>query len=188
MATRSQSILLRILPFLLITVTSGCGEPPKPAAPAKPTSPSAVREPARNPYAPLDHAQPKLPTVKLWLGALELETEVAARPVEVMTGMMFREKMADTEGMIFLLDAPRRAAFYMKNTKVPLSCAYIDITGKILEIHDLHPLNETPVESNSDQISFVLEVPQGWFKRHNIAVGTLIRTERGSLRETFYQR
>lgn len=187
MKTHLRPMLARILPILLITVTSGCSEPsPAPAKPSKAASaPAAPASQALN--GPLDHAQPKLPTVKLWMGPLELEAEVASRPVEIMTGMMFREKMEETEGMIFVLPgAPRKASFYMRNTKVPLSCAYIDMSGRILEIHDLKPLDETPVESTAEAISFVLEVPQGWFTRHKIEVGTLIRSDRGSLRETFY--
>lgn len=191
MKTHLRSLVIRILPILLITVTSGCSEPStsssKPSKPTGSAAKPAVAAPAQPLNGPLDHAQPKLPTVKLWMGPLELEAEVAARPVEIMTGMMFREKMEDTEGMLFVLPgSPRRASFYMKNTKVPLSCAYIDMSGQILEIHDLKPLDETPVESTAEAISFVLEVPQGWFARHKIEVGTLIRTDRGTLRETFY--
>jgi uncharacterized membrane protein (UPF0127 family) len=194
MNTRLRYSLARILPILLITVTSGCSEPSSPA-PTKSTPPPAPTTTAPAPpvpqalNGPLDHAQPKLPTVKLWLGPIELEAEVASRPVEIMTGMMFREKMEDTEGMIFVLPgAPRKASFYMKNTKVPLSCAYIDMSGRILEIHDLKPFDESPVESTAEAISFVLEVPQGWFTRNKIEVGTLIRSDRGSLRETFYRK
>ncbi|MBL9170681.1 MAG: DUF192 domain-containing protein [Verrucomicrobiales bacterium] len=188
MNTRLRCSLARILPILLITVTSGCSEPSSPApTKPKPTTTSPATPAPQTLNGPLNHAQPKLPTVKLWLGPIELETEVASRPVEIMTGMMFREKMEDTEGMIFVLPGtPRKASFYMKNTKVPLSCAYIDMSGRILEIHDLKPFDETPVESTADAISFVLEVPQGWFTRHKIEVGTLIRSDRGSLRETFY--
>ena len=134
----------------------------------------------------VDHAQPKLRTVKLWLGSVELESEVAAREVEILTGMMFRETMGEMEGMIFILPGPpRKASFYMRNTKVKLSCAYINQEGKILEVHDLTPLDETPVESMTDEVKYVLEVPQGWFQRHKIEVGALIRSEKGTLRETF---
>jgi len=50
----------------------------------------------------------------------------------------------------------------------------------------MKPLDETPIESNSENVQYVLETPQGWFKRNNIGVGTLIRSERGSLQETFF--
>ncbi|MBN2505604.1 MAG: DUF192 domain-containing protein [Verrucomicrobia bacterium] len=134
----------------------------------------------------MNHAQPKLPTLKLWLDGAELEVELATTPRQIATGMMFRKNLAETEGMLFVFAIPHRTAFYMRNTTLPLSCAYIDPGGVIRELHDLQPLNETPVEAASDQIQFVLEVRQGWFQRHRVAVGTLVRTQRGALAETFF--
>ena len=135
-----------------------------------------------------DKPLPKLPTVKLWLGKHELAAEIAASPRELATGMMHRETIGEDEGMLFILPVPQRASFYMRNTKVHLSCAYIDAEGTILEIHDLQPHDEEPVFAKSNNILFVLEVKQGWFERHSIAIGTVIRTEYGSLRETFFKR
>src|SRR5687767_7081008 len=105
----------------------------------------------------LNHAQPKLRTMKLWLGPKELTAELAISRVEIETGMMFREKMEEHEGMLFIFGQPHRTSFYMKNTFVPLSCAYVDSEGVILEIHDLKPLDETPVEAGSDLVQYVLE-------------------------------
>jgi uncharacterized protein len=140
-----------------------------------------------NPPAPyLDHAQPKLTTMKLWIGAQELTAELALTYTQVSTGMMHRKEMGTNEGMLFVFGRPHRASFYMRNTLIPLSAAYIDGEGTILEIHDLKPLDETPIEANSDKIQYVLETRQGWFKHNNVAVGTVIRTERGSLQETFF--
>jgi len=135
----------------------------------------------------LDHAQPRLPTMKLWIGAQEMVSEVARRQVELNTGMMHRKEMGTNDGMLFVMPYPHRASFYMRNTLVPLSAAYIDPEGVIVEIHDLKPLDETPVEATSSNIQYVLETPQGWFKRNNIGPGTLIRTERGSFQETFWK-
>ncbi len=129
----------------------------------------------------LDHAQPKLPTVKLWLGAEELTAEVAKTSTQIYTGMMYREKMGENEAMIFVFPEAAQRSFYMRNTLLPLSCAYIDPEGTIIEIHDLQPKDETPVNSKSGRIQFVLETRQGWFKRHRISPGTVIRTERGPL-------
>lgn len=161
----------------------GCSEAPTaPAAPPAKPPPAAT---ASRYVQPLDHAQPKLRTVMLQIEGVTLETEVCLKPVEILTGMMYREKMEDNEGMIFVLPgAPRRAAFYMRNTKVPLSCAYIDAAGRILEIHDLRPFDETSVESATEQICYVLEVPQGWFQRKKLTVGAFIRTSTGSLAES----
>lgn len=132
------------------------------------------------------HAQPKLPTVRLWLGDQELVAEIARRPVEIATGMMFRTRMPENTGMLFVFPDAQPRSFYMRNCVVPLSAAYIAPDGTILEIVDLQPGDERGVLSRADNIQFVLEVPQGWFGRHGIGPGTLIRTERGSLLETFF--
>ena len=126
--------------------------------------------------------------MKLWLGPKEITAELAVSETEVATGMMFRDKMDENEGMLFIFGRPNRISFYMKNTYVPLSCAYIDSEGAILEIHDLKPLDENPVYAKSDQVQYVLEVKQGWFERNGVGVGAIVRTEHGSLPETFFRR
>lgn len=132
------------------------------------------------------HAQPRLKTMKLWIGTEELVTELAISPEQLMTGMMFRTNMAENEAMLFAMPVTRTAAFWMKNTPLPLSVAYIDPEGIIQEIHDLHPYDTNSVVSQTENIRFVLETPQGWFERHKIASGAAVRTEKGSLMETFF--
>ena len=132
-----------------------------------------------------DRALPKLPTLKLWVGKQVIEAEMAVTSRELATGMMYRTNIAENEGMLFRLPFPQTASFYMKNTVVPLSCAYIDAEGTILEIHDLQPRNEQPVPSATSNIQYVLETAQGWFERNNIGIGTVIRTDYGSLAEVF---
>ncbi len=134
----------------------------------------------------LDHAQPRLQTLKLWLGDQELVTELALKDTERNTGMMFRTNMLENEAMLFVFPQSQPVAFYMRNTQVRLSAAYIDPQGVIREIHDLHPFVETPVPSEAQDIQYVLETTQGWFTRHRIGVGTRLRTPRGSLAETFF--
>lgn len=129
--------------------------------------------------------QPRLPTIKLWLGSEELVTEQALREEERRAGMMFRKSMPENEAMLFVFPYPAQVSFWMRNTYVPLSCAFIDSDGIIREIRDMKPLDETPIASKSDRIVYVLETNQGWFERHNITVGTAVRTEKGSLRETY---
>lgn len=131
--------------------------------------------------------QPRLPTIKLLLGSKEMTAEIARTPRQIQTGMMWRTEMGGNEGMIFVFNAPHRASFWMKDTLVPLSCAYIAPDGTILEIHDMKPLDETPIRAGTDRVQFVLETPQGWFERNQIKAGTLIATELGSLKETFFQ-
>jgi len=132
--------------------------------------------------------QHKLPTLKLWLGAHELVTEIASTPREHEIGMMWRTNMAEMEGMIFIFDEPGRRSFWMRNTLVPLDIAYVAADGTLLEVHAAQPRNETPLPSESDRIQFVLEMRQGWFQRNNVKPGMQIRTERGSLQETFFRR
>ena len=150
---------------------------------AQGTSETPVRNLESPPY--LTNAQPRLQTMKLYLGAEELKTELALKPIEIYTGMMWRTNMPESEAMLFVFSAPEQRSFYMRNTYVPLSLAYIDPEGAILEIHDLQPRNETSVPSKSSNVQFVLEVPQGWFKRHNIAPGTVVRSQHGELKRTF---
>lgn len=139
-------------------------------------------------FAEPTEAQPKLTTVKLWIGPEQMDAEMCVTPIETITGMMFRKSMGSNDGMIFDLDRPQRASFWMKNCFIPLSVAYIDPEGVIQEIHPLQPQDTNVVLSASNNILFALETPQGWFEKHNIKPGTLIRTEKGSLMETFEQR
>ena len=130
-------------------------------------------------------AQPKLQTVKLWLGAAEIEAELALTDQQRRTGMMFRKEMGENEGMLFVFPVAHQTGFWMKNTFVPLSAAYVDPAGVIVEIHDLQPQDTNNVPSVSNNIVYVLETPQGWFKRHNVETNTLVMTEHGTLSSVF---
>jgi len=123
--------------------------------------------------------------VKVWLGTQELNTEVALTLTQISTGMMFRTNLLENEAMLFVFAEPRPREFYMKNCLVPLSAAYMDSEGTILEIVPLMPGVEMPVSSKSEKVQFVLETRQGWFERNKVPVGSVIRTEHGSLRESF---
>jgi uncharacterized membrane protein (UPF0127 family) len=135
------------------------------------------------------YAQPKLRTMKMYLGAETLDAELALSPREQQTGMMFRTNVTDESAMLFVLSQAIRApnGFWMTNCPVSLSAAYIGPDGVIEEIHHLEKNDNAPVVATNDNIVFVLEVNDGWFARHNINPGTVIRTEKGSLRETFWR-
>lgn len=178
--------------FMLVLTAAllvGCGN----SASSKPTASGGSTQTAAQPeidpkYGHLTHAQPKLPTVKVWVGPEEMVAEIARQQLQIATGMMYRTNMAENEAMIFVFPYPDRKSFYMRHCTIPLSAAYIQPDGTIAEIVDLQPGEETPVESHSTNLQYVLEVPQGWFQRHNIHPGVLIRTEHGSLQETFFRR
>jgi len=167
--------------LILAASFAGCGKnsaPPAVAAP--PTSPS-------QPFVPTK-AQPQLQTIRLWLGPEELVTELALTSEQEQTGMMFRTNMPENTGMLFVFPRPVQASFWMKNCTLPLSAAYIDPMGNILEIHDLQPQDTNAVVAATDNVQYVLEVNQGWFLRHHIATGTFVRSQYGGLPETFTRR
>jgi hypothetical protein len=157
---------------------AGCQKPPAPAAATG--SVISISDPTE--------AQPKLPTVKLYLGAEIMDAEMCVTPRETQTGMMFRKSMGTNDGMIFSLGYPQRAGFWMKNCYVPLSVAYIDPDGVIEEIHPLQVQDTNTVISSATNIRFALETPQGWFDLHHVTTGMVVRTEKGSLLQTFGQR
>jgi uncharacterized membrane protein (UPF0127 family) len=166
--------------LLAVTLLTACGNSTNNAPAPKPET-----DPVRG---HLLHAQPKLPTVKVWLGSEEMIAEIARTPVQIATGMMFRTNMAESEAMLFVFTGPAPKNFYMRNCTVPLSAAYIEPDGTIAEIVDLQPGDERGVQSRTSNLQFVLEVPQGWFQRHNVSTGAVLRTERGSLLQTFFRR
>src|SRR3954469_4945324 len=154
----------RLFALLAIAFIFGCSKSGGGGQSAVATNaPAAVT----NPGEPTQ-AQAKLPTVKLWLGPEEINSEVAVSPRQLGTGMMFRTNVSESDSMIFILPSNQRASFWMKNCPTALSVAYIDPDGVILEIHDLEPFNTNSVVAASDNIRFALEVPQGWFNRHHI--------------------
>jgi uncharacterized membrane protein (UPF0127 family) len=124
--------------------------------------------------------------MKLWLGAEEMVAELALTGEQTQTGMMFRTNMAENAGMLFVFPEPFRAKFWMKNCPLPLSAAYIDPDGVILEIRDLQPQNTNSVVAASERVQYVLETNQGWFERHKVTAGMVVRTERGTLVDTFF--
>jgi uncharacterized membrane protein (UPF0127 family) len=146
--------------------------------------PSTATTPVAGPALPTS-AQPRLPTMKLYLGAQEMIAEVARTEQQQECGMMFRTSMGSNEGMIFLLPQAMRASFWMKNCPLPLSAAYIDSDGTIEEIHALQPQDTNAVMASANNIHYVLEAPQGWFQKNGVTAGAVIRTEKGSLAETF---
>ena len=120
-------------------------------------------------------AQLALPAITISVGGKTVTAEVADEPQERVTGLMFRKNLASDSGMLFVMPEPEHAAFWMKNTTLPLSVAYINESGLILEIHDLRPLDEKPVPSAFSNIAYALEMEQGWFARNGILAGDRIK-------------
>jgi uncharacterized protein len=99
-----------------------------------------------------------------------LSIEVADTPAEQAKGLMGRTELAKDSGMLFDFSGDTSTAFYMKDTSIPLSIAFIDSGGKVLAIKDMKPLDLTPVESPS-VYRYAIETNQGWFTQHGIKPG-----------------
>lgn len=99
-----------------------------------------------------------------------LTVELAKTEKQREQGFMFREKIPEDTGMLFVFDRDERLAFWMKNTPTPLSIAYISSSGKIRAIFDMEPFNEKTVVSPFS-VRYALEVPKGWFEKVGIKVG-----------------
>ena len=172
-----------ILVVLMAWAGAGCGERPAGLGAGTQAAPATVPAPGSP-----TKAQPRLRTMKLYVGPTSITAELALTQDQIQTGMMFRTNIVEEEGMLFVFAAPHRAAFWMKNVVVPLSCAYLDRTGTVLEIHDMAPGEEKPITAASDRVQFVLETARGWFERHGIQPGMPVTTEEGTLVQTFGRR
>lgn len=112
----------------------------------------------------------ELPVVTLRSGTIEIAAEVARTPEEQQKGLMFREALPDGRGMIFVYDSDRRMAFWMKDTLIPLSIAFLAADGTIREIRDMRAGSLEVIESERSA-RHALEVPLGWFDRVGLGVG-----------------
>ncbi len=118
-------------------------------------------------------AQQKFQVISLTAGMHKIQAEVAATESERQQGLMFREKMGQNEGMVFVFGAPASVCMWMKNTILPLSVAFIDQDGKIVNIENMKPHT---LESHcaTRPARYALEMNEGWFKQKNIKPGSVI--------------
>ncbi|MDR3337235.1 MAG: DUF192 domain-containing protein [Treponema sp.] len=103
-------------------------------------------------------------------GNVTIMAEIAGSAPERAQGLMYRKSLADGKGMIFVFERDETLSFWMKNTLIPLSIAFISHQGKILEIRDMKPGDLNTLRS-SRSARYALEVPQGWFERAGIKAG-----------------
>jgi uncharacterized membrane protein (UPF0127 family) len=115
-------------------------------------------------------AQPRLDTVTLQAGMHNIRAEVARTPLQTQTGMMFRREMASHEGMLFVFDGLSRRCFWMKNTLLPLSIAFIADDGRITNLADMQPQSQAS-HCSSEPVRYALEMNQGWFDKRGIKPG-----------------
>jgi len=114
--------------------------------------------------------QPRLPTTSIGAGMHIIKAELAVSAEQQMTGMMFRREIGTNEGMLFVNDQPGQRCFWMKNTLLPLSIAFIADDGTIVNIAEMAAQTEDS-HCSAKPVRFALEMAQGWFKKHGIAAG-----------------
>ncbi len=114
-----------------------------------------------------------LPVVELSIKKSKLKAEVAADNTTRSTGLMNRFSLKPDHGMIFIFAQSEPLGFWMKNTFIPLSIAYIDSKGVIVNIVDMKPHDETAHPSGAPAL-FALEMKQGWFKERGIVAGDTV--------------
>jgi uncharacterized membrane protein (UPF0127 family) len=119
------------------------------------------------------HAQQKFPSTTLTAGMYVIHAEVAASPAEREQGLMFRKQLGQNEGMVFIFDSPAGVCMWMKNTLLPLSVAFIDNEGKIINIEEMLP-ETTNNHCGNKPVRYALEMNKEWFKRKNIQPGSSI--------------
>lgn len=114
--------------------------------------------------------QPRLPTVDLTAGMHVIKAEVAMTPEQQSVGMMFRAEMGANEGMLFVNEDAGVRCFWMRNTLIPLSIAFIDDGGRIVNIADMQPRSEAS-HCSGKPVRFALEMRQGWFAKRGLGPG-----------------
>lgn len=118
-----------------------------------------------------DAPQPRLPTVTLSAGMHNIVAEVASTPLQQQTGMMMRTEMAAHEGMLFAFADVSPRCFWMKNTLLPLSIAFVADDGTIVNIAEMKPRSEAS-HCSDKPVRFALEMNQGWFAKRGLKAGT----------------
>ena len=116
----------------------------------------------------------KLPSIRLNAGIHNIQAEVAQSPDERSTGLMFRKEMGTNEGMLFAFEQPAQQCFWMKNTLLPLSIAFIADDGSIVNIDHMKP-QTLESHCSTKPVRFVLEMNEGWFDKRGIKPGTKLR-------------
>ena len=121
-----------------------------------------------------DAPQLELERVKLTSGMHRIDAQVAATPEQRQTGLMHRKNMPQHEGMIFVFDQPAKQCFWMKNTLIPLSAAFLSDDGTIVNIEDMKPL-VLDGHCSAQPVRYVLEMNKGWFAKKGIKAGSKLQ-------------
>jgi len=124
-------------------------------------------------WVPFVYSQ-TLPKIPIYLDEKEIWVEIVRTPEERARGLMGRKHLAEDEGMLFIFEKEDYHSFWMKDTLLPLSIAFIDRGGKILKIADMEPLT---LDSHPPPkpILYALEMKRGWFLTNGVQIGDILK-------------
>jgi len=114
--------------------------------------------------------QLQLPRIQLQAGMHQIQAQVAANPDQRSIGLMHRAEMPQSEGMLFAFEQASQQCFWMKNTILPLTAAFIADDGTIVNLADMKP-QTTDAHCSEQPVRWVLEMNQGWFAKRGIKAG-----------------
>jgi len=115
--------------------------------------------------------QTDLPRVRLSAGMYQIDAQVAQSPDQHATGLMYRKQMPQYEGMLFAFEQSGVQCFWMKNTLLPLTAAFVSDDGTIVNLVDMKP-QTTDSHCSAKPVRYVLEMNKGWFSKRGIKAGT----------------
>jgi len=131
---------------------------------------SFVLATAALPTAPQEQPQTQLPRVTLSAGMHQIDAQLAQNFEQRMTGLLFRKEMPQHEGMLFVFEQPTVQCFWMKDTYLPLTAAFLADDGTVVNLADMKPL-ALDSHCSAKPVRFVLEMNQGWFAKKGIKPG-----------------
>ena len=118
--------------------------------------------------------QTQLPRVELRAGMHRIDAQVALTPEQRSIGLMWRQRMPPQEGMLFVFEQAATQCFWMKNTLLPLTAAFVADDGRIVNLADMQP-QTTDSHCSKEPVRYVLEMNQGWFDQRGIKPGFVLR-------------
>jgi len=128
-------------------------------------TPLAAQEPQTNLQRTVIHA-----------GMFQIDAQIANTPQQRQIGLMFRKDMPTPEGMLFIFEEPQKQCFWMKNTLLPLTAAFVDDDGAIVNLADMQP-QSTESHCSEKPVRYVLEMNKGWFAKKKIGKGYKLKSQ-----------